>query len=55
MLGCRMPDWKYNPLIKKAYEIRKKKRLEWAKRHGCYEEVKQYYEKKEWIRDHVIY
>ena len=55
MSSCRMPDWKYNPFYKKMYEIRKKKHLEWAKRHGCYEEVKKYYEMQEWLREHVTY
>ena len=55
MSTCRMPDWKLNPYIKLLYEIRKKKHLEWAKMHGCYEDVKRYYEIQEWIREHVIY
>lgn len=31
---------------KKLNEMEKKKALEWAKKHGCYEEVKKYYEMK---------
>ena len=55
MPSCRMPDWKYNPFTKIMYEICKKKHLEWAKRHGCYEEVKRYYEWIEWMGEHVTY
>lgn len=55
MIGCRMPEWKYNPFYKRMYEIRKRKHLRWAKEHGCYEEVKKFYEMQERIREHVIY
>ena len=42
-------------LYRKEKELRKKKALEWAKQHGCYEEVKRYYEMKEWVEKHVVY
>ena len=50
-----MPREKWDPLYRKEKELRKKKVLEWAKRHGCYEEVKRYYETKEWVEKHVVY
>ena len=55
MIGCRISEWKYCPFYRRMYEIRKKKHLEWAKMHGCYEEVKRYYEMQEWISEHVVY
>lgn len=55
MSTCRMPDWKYNPLYKKMYEMGKKKHLEWAKRHGCYEEVKRYYEMQELLMKIIVF
>ena len=36
-------------------KMKKEKALKWAKEHGCYEEVKKYYELKEKIEKHVIY
>lgn len=50
-----MPREKWDPLYRKEKELRKKKTLEWAKRHGCYEEVKKYYKMKEWIEKNVVY
>ena len=50
-----MPREKWDPLYRKEKELRKKKALQWAKRHGCYEEVKRYYEMKEWLEKHVVY
>ena len=41
------PREKRNPLYRKEKELRKEKALKWAKQHGCYEEVKKYYEVKE--------
>ena len=55
MPGIVMPPWKYNPWWKKAYKLRKEKHLEWAKKFGCYEEVKKYYELKEHIMRHVTF
>ena len=50
-----MPREKWDPLYRKAKELRKKKALKWAKQHGCYEEVQRYYEMKEWVEKHVVY
>ena len=50
-----MPREKWDPLYRKEKELRKKKALEWAKRHGCYEEIKRYYGMKEWVEKHVVY
>ena len=55
MPGIIMPREKWDPLYRRAKELRKKKALEWAKQHGCYEEVKKYYEMKEWVEKHVVY
>ncbi len=55
MLGIIMPPEKYDPILKKRYEIHKKKHLKWAKKHGCYNEVKKYYEMQEWLKEHVTY
>ncbi len=55
MPGIIMPPEKHDPFLKEMYEIRKKKDLEWAKKHGCYDEVKKYYEMQEWLREHVTY
>ena len=50
-----MPREKYDPLYRKLKEMEKKKALEWAKKHGCYEDVKKYYEMKERMEKHVAY
>ena len=50
-----MPQEKRDPLYRKAKELRKKKALQWAKQYGCYEEVKKYYEMKEWVEKHIVY
>ena len=50
-----MPRENWDPLYRKEKELRKKKALEWAKKHGCYEEVKKYYEMKEWMEKYVVY
>ena len=55
MSNIIMPREKWDPLYRKEKELRKKKALEWAKQHGCYEEVKKFYEMQERIREHVIY
>ena len=48
-------EGKMGLLYRKEKELRKKKVLEWAKLHGCYEEIKRYYEMKEWVEKHVVY
>ena len=48
-------EGKWDPLYRKEKELRKKKALEWAKKHGYYEEVKKYYEMKEWMEKYVVY
>ena len=50
-----MPPEKYNPVYKKMKEIQKRKALKWVKKHGCYEEMKKYYEIKEALEKHIIY
>ena len=50
-----MPREKWDPVYRKMKELKKKRVLEWAKEHGCYEEVKKYYELQEWIKRHVVY
>lgn len=50
-----MPREKWDPMYRKEKELRKKKALEWAKQHGCYEEVKRYYKMKEWFEKNVVY
>ena len=50
-----MPREKYDSLYRKMKELEKKKALEWAKKHGCYEEVKKYYEIKEEMEKHIVY
>ena len=50
-----MPREKYDPLYRKLKEMEKKKALELAKKHGYYEEVKTYYEMKDWMEKHVVY
>lgn len=55
MQSIVMPREKRDPLYRKMKEARKKKNLELAKKHGCYEEVKKYYEMKEWVEKHVVY
>ena len=55
MSNIIMPRKKWDPLYRKEKELRKKKALEWAKKHGCYEEVKKYYEMKEWMEKYVVY
>ena len=50
-----MPREKWDPLYRLAKGLRKKKALEWAEQHGCYEETKKYYEMKEWVERHVVY
>ena len=49
MTGIIMPPEKYNLFYKKLREIQKRKALKWAKKHGCYKEVKKMYEIKEWL------
>ena len=49
MSNIIMPREKWDPLY------RKEKALEWEKKHGCYEEVKKYYEMKEWMEKYVVY
>lgn len=55
MPGIIMPQEKWDPIYRKMKELKKKKALKWAKEHGCYEEVKKYYELQEWIKRHVVY
>lgn len=55
MSGIIMPPEKRDPLYRKTKELRKKKALQWAKQHGCYEEAKKYYEMKEWMEKNVVY
>ena len=55
MPGIIMPQEKLDPVYRKMKELRKKKALEWAKEHGCYEEVKKMYEMEEWLQKHVVY
>ncbi len=50
-----MPQEKYNPICRKMKEMRKVKALQWAKRHGCYEEVKKYYEVTEWLEIQIVH
>ena len=50
-----MPREKYDPLYRKMKELEKKKALEWAKKHGCYEEVKKMYEIKERLEKQIVY
>jgi len=50
-----MPQEKWDPLYRKTKELRKKKALQRARQHGCYEEVKRYYEMKEWLEKQVVY
>ena len=50
-----MPPEKYNPFYKKMKEIQKRKALKWAKKHGCYGEVKKIYEIKEWMEKQIVY
>ena len=50
-----MPREKWDPLYRKAKKLRKKKMLEWAKQHSCYEGIRKYYEMKEWMKKHLVY
>ncbi len=50
-----MPREKWDPLYRKTKELRMKKALQRAKQNGCYEEVKKYYEMKEWLEKQVVY
>ncbi len=50
-----LPREDYDPFYKKIKEIKKKKALKWAKKHGCYEEVKKMYEIKEWLGKQIVY
>lgn len=50
-----MPRGKWDPVYRKLKELKKKKALEWAKEHGCYEEVKKMYEMQEWLQRHIVY
>ena len=55
MTNIIMPREDYDPFYKKIKEIKKKKALKWAKKHGCYEEVKKMYEIKEWLGKQIVY
>ena len=55
MSGIIMPRKEYDPIYRKFKEMKKEKALEWAKHHGCYEEVKKYYEMKEQMEKVIIY
>ena len=55
MTGIIMPPEKYKPFYKKMKEIQKRKALKWAKKHGCYGEVKKIYEIKEWMKKQIVY
>ena len=50
-----MPSEKHNPFYTKLRKIQKKKALKWAKKHGCYKEVKKMYEVKEWLEKQIVY
>ena len=55
MIGIIMPPEKHDPFYKKLREIQKRKALKWAKKHGCYEEVKKMYEIQEWFEKQIVY
>ena len=55
MSNIIMPRKKIDSFYRKLKELKKKKALEWTKRHGCYEEVKKMYEMGEWIEKHIVY
>ena len=55
MTGIIMPPEKHTPLYKKRIEIQKRIALKWAKKHGCYKEVKWMYEIKEWLEKQIVY
>ena len=55
MTNIFMPREDYNPFYKIIKEMKKKKVLEWAKKHGCYEEMKKIYEIKEWLEKLIMY
>lgn len=48
-------EGKMGSIVQERERAKKKKALEWAKKHGCYEEVKKYYEMKEWMEKYVVY
>ena len=50
-----MPREKYDPIYRKMRDSEKKKRLEWAKKNGCYDEVKMMYEIQEKLKKHIVY
>ena len=53
--GIIMPPEKHNPFYKKIRDIQRRKALKWAKKHGCYKEVKKMYEVKEWLEKQIVY
>lgn len=55
MTGIIMPPEKFNTFYKKLRETQKRKALKWAKKHGCYKEVKWMYEIKEWFKKQIVY
>ncbi len=55
MTNIFLPREDYDPIYKKIKEMKKKKALKWAKKHGCYEEVKKMYEIKEWLEKQIVY
>lgn len=55
MTNIFLPREEYTTYYKKIKEMKKKKALEWAKKHGCYEEVKKMYEIKECLEKQIVY
>ena len=55
MASIIMPREEYDSFYKKLKEMKKKKALEWAKKHGCYEEAKKMFEIKEWLEKQIVY
>lgn len=55
MINIIIPREENDPFYKKLKEMKKKKVLHWAKKHGCYEEAKKMYEVKEWLEKQIVY
>lgn len=55
MSNIFLPREDYDPFYKRIKEMKKKKALKWAKKHGCYEEVKKMYEIKERLEKQIVY